>query len=419
MVLAALSGAVLTGLDTENTVSYQGYTPLIFLLVIALGWSLFFHARFSAMRLLPRFGTAGRPLHYRVMVKNQTAKAQTGLTLLDNLADPRPTFREWHAAQSAFQNGTRSFRVSQKHRTRPFRVATIKEADVPPMRPNEEVEVRIELTPLRRGVLRFASVTLARPDPFGLFRSFVKARQVQTVLVLPKRYALPPIALPGALRYQEGGVALASSIGRSDEFVSLRDYRRGDPMRHIHWKSWAKVGRPIVREFEDEFFVRHALVLDTFIENPNSEAFEEAVSVASSFACTLATQESLLDLLFVGPEAYCFTAGRGLAHADQMLEILASVRSCHDVSEFPKLEHLILEHVSSVSGCICVLVSWDETRQKLVEKIKLFGIPLFVIVIVDRGENRSLDPGPMRDYPAQFHVLEAGKVEEELMKLVA
>ncbi|MEY2466257.1 MAG: hypothetical protein QOD03_778, partial [Verrucomicrobiota bacterium] len=275
----------------------------------------------------------------------------------------------------------------------------------------------IELTPLRRGVLRFASVTLARPDPFGLFRSFVKARQVQTVLVLPKRYALPPIALPGALRYQEGGVALASSIGRSDEFVSLRDYRRGDPLRHIHWKSWAKVGKPIVREFEDEFFVRHALVLDTFIENPNSDAFEEAVSVASSFACTLATQESLLDLLFVGPQAYCFTAGRGLAHADQMLEILASVRSRPDPSEFPKLEHLILEHVSSVSGCICVLVSWDETRQKLIEKIKLFGIPLFVIVIVDRGENKSLDPGPMRDCPAQFHVLEAGKLEEELMRL--
>ena len=51
-----------------------------------------------------------------------------------------------------------------------------------------------------------------------------------------------------------------------------------------------------------------------------------AVSVAASFACTVLTQESLLDLLFVGPQSYCFTAGRGLAQADQMLEILAAVR---------------------------------------------------------------------------------------------
>jgi len=48
----------------------------------------------------------------------------------------------------------------------------------------------------------------------------------------------------------------------------------------------------------------------------------EAVSVAASFACAIQTQESLLDLLFVGPRLLLH-AGRGLAHADQMLAILA------------------------------------------------------------------------------------------------
>jgi len=86
------------------------------------------------------------------------------------------------------------------------------------------------------------------------------------------------------------GVALASNVGQSEEFVSLRDYRRGDPLRHIHWRSWAKAGKPVVKEFEDEFFVRHALVLDTFIDDPHSELFEEAVSVAASFASTVLTQ---------------------------------------------------------------------------------------------------------------------------------
>ena len=88
----------------------------------------------------------------------------------------------------------------------------------------------------------------------------------------------------------------------------------------------AKAGKPIVKEFEDEFFVRHALVLDTFTGDPRNELFEEAVSVAASFACAVLNQESLLDLLFVESKAYCFTAGRGLSHTEQILEILAAVQ---------------------------------------------------------------------------------------------
>jgi len=83
-------------------------------------------------------------------------------------------------------------------------------------------------------------------------------------------------------------------------------------------KAVAKIDRLIVRENEDEFFVRHALILDTFAGAEQEEIFEEAVSVAASFVCSIQTQESLLDLLFVGAEAYCFTAGRGVGHVDRM-----------------------------------------------------------------------------------------------------
>jgi uncharacterized protein (DUF58 family) len=177
----------------------------------------------------------------------------------------------------------RSFRVSRRRRANLFKLATVKDAAVPPAPPNQETEVRVELTPLRRGVLRFTGVTLARPDPLGLLRKFVTLPLPQTALILPQRYPMPPIALPGTMKYQEGGVALAASVGQSEEFVALRDYRNGDPLRHIHWRSWAKAGKPVVKEFEDEFFVRHALVLDTFTEHAHSEVFEEAVSVAASF----------------------------------------------------------------------------------------------------------------------------------------
>ena len=408
-----VTGAV--GLDIENTVTYQAFSLLLMILGLAVAGSWFFRAQFSVARLLPRLATAGQPFRYRVALSNLTAHPQGGLTLLEDLADPRPSFSEWLAFQLAENRRVRPFSVSQSRRTNPFKLVTLQEGEVPSLAPNSDGELWMELLPLRRGILRFTGVTLARPDPFGLFRSFVRIPAPQTVLVLPKRYLLPPVALPGAMKYQEGGVALAANVGRSEEFVALRDYRRGDPIRHIHWRSWAKVGKPIVKEFADEFFVRHALVLDTFISDPRSEALEEAVSVAASFACTVLTQESLLDLLFVGAQSYCFTAGRGLGQVDQMLEILASVGACTDQS-FPTLEHLVLNHISAVSGCVCVLLDWDAARRDFVKKLKALGLPVLVVVVTSPG-GPVLDPGPLRDEPQRFLALELGSIEQGLARL--
>jgi uncharacterized protein (DUF58 family) len=416
--LAVLGGACVAttlALDPENTVGYQAFTLLLGILLAALLFGGGFRAAFAGERLLPRFGTVGQPFTYRVTVRNLTRKNQTGLTMLENLADVRPTFGQWKELQLDDHKYIRPFRLNQRRQGNPFRFAKPNETAVPPLLPKQSGEVRVELTPLRRGIVRFDGLTLARPDPLGLFRALHNVALPSSVLILPKRYPLPPVALPGALKYQQGGVAMASNVGQSDEFVALREYRRGDPLRHIHWRSWAKVGKPIVKEFEDEFFVRHALILDTFTDRPYTDAFEEAVSVASSFACTVLTQESLLDLLFVERQAYCFTAGRGLAHADQMLEILASVRPCKE--SFAMLDDLVVCHAGIVSGCIFVLLAWDEPRQRLVQKLKTLGLPVLVLVIQPSGKAKPLDPGPMRDDPERLVALEVGKIEEQLARM--
>ena len=404
------------GVDIENTVSYQAFALLFAFLIFAFACSFFFRGKFSATRSLPRFGTAGQPLAYQVQVRNLTGQPQAGLTLLDDLPDPRPGFEDWIAFKLAENRRVRAFSVSKRQLRNPFRLATVKAGAIPPLPARGEGTVTLELTALRRGILRFAGVTVACPDPLGIFRSFSRVKAPQSILILPKRYPLPRIALPGQMKYQEGGVALAASIGCSEEFVSLRDYRHGDPLRHIHWRSWAKTGKPIVKEFEDEFFVRHALVLDTFTDEPRGEVLEEAVSVAASFACTVITQESLLDLLFIGNRSYCFTAGRGLGTADQMLEILASVQNCAD-KPFADLEHLVFKHLPVVSGCVCVLQKWDETRRQFVAKLKALNVPVMVLIVVPPGGGISGAGGELVDAEGSLHVLEAGKIAEGLAKL--
>lgn len=279
------------------------------------------------------------------------------------------------------------------------------------------MEVVASITPLRRGLLQFQTITLACPDPLGLFNTCVPLSLPQSVLILPKRYQLPPIQLPGLWRHQSGGVALASSVGDAEEFYGLREYRPGDPTRKIHWKSWAKVGKPIIKEEQDEFFVRHALILDTFQIEAHSEILEEAISIAASLACEVQTQESLLDMMFVGLEAYCFTVGRGLGQTERMLELLASVVPCQDKA-FDSIIPVVQSRLSLLSGCICILLAWDDARQALVQQLQSLGVPTMVLVITgDRDIAHHPALKCIQNAQSSVHLLQLGQIQQGLLQL--
>ncbi len=415
LALGALVASAVVGLDTNQTLAYQAFAFLAALFAISLAWSARVRPRAEARRVLPRFGSAGAPVAYRVLVRNPTGRPQAGLTVLEDFADPRPSFEEFSHAPEPGQPGYDWLDRAAGYSRWVWLVArrrgaVVPEQTVPALGPRGEGEVRVELTPSRRGFVRFAGLTLARPDPFGLSRALTPVPLPQSLLVLPKRYPVPPVQLPGRRKFQQGGVALAGSVGDSEEFVALRDYRPGDPLRRIHWKSWARVGKPIVKEYQDEFFVRHALVLDTFLL-AESDLFEDAVSVAASFAYAMPTQESLLDLLFVGPEAYCFTAGRGVGPVDRMLEILACVGVCRD-KPFRTLHQLVVSRCASLSGCVVVLVAWDEARRAFADHLAALGVPALVLLVTDPRRPGTADlPG------AHVRRLQVGRIAEGLAAL--
>jgi uncharacterized protein (DUF58 family) len=400
LALGGLAASAALGVDTNQTMAYQLFTFLLALLAIALVTGLFFRPKFSVKRIVPRYAVAGQPFDYHVMLKNLSDKAQTGLILLDKLADPRPTFAEFGAVR-----GTPGYDRWQRWVSKNSH-ATPDARDLPPLPPASETRLKLAMTPVCRGHVRFDGVTVARPDPFGLFRACVDLAETSSVLALPKRYVLPRLSLPGTRQYQHGGVTLASSVGDSEEFIGLRDYRSGDPLQRIHWKSFAKAGKPVIKEFQDEFFERHALVLDTFAYGGAKEIFEEAVSVAASFVYAIDTQECLLDLMFVDAQAYCFSAGRGQLQIDKMLEILAEVQPAKEKS-LDALHHAVAGRRAALSSCICVLLQWDEARRSLVRDLQMLGLPLIVLVI--GGAPQPPEPW--------LHVLELGKIQQGLMKL--
>ena len=90
-MLGALIFAALLAPDTDNNLTYQALPLLLVLLVAAVCLSRLFKAPFAASRVLPRFGTAGCPLNYQVLVKNLSRRGQNGLSLMENLAEPGTT----------------------------------------------------------------------------------------------------------------------------------------------------------------------------------------------------------------------------------------------------------------------------------------------------------------------------------------
>jgi uncharacterized protein (DUF58 family) len=416
LVLGALAGSAVVGLDTSRTVAYQVFTFLLAVVMLSAIGSVGFRPRLRVRRVLPRFSTAGECVTYRLLVANDGRVPQRDLVLTEDLADPRPSFEEFARAREPGEERRNWFDRRVGWYRWAWLVARNRRAVIAPQEiamvpPRGETEVRVEFTPRRRGYVRFTGVTVARPDPFGLTYALVEIPLSQALLVLPRRYAVPRLALPGTRRYQWGGVALASSVGESEEFASLRDYRPGDPRRRIHWRSFARAGRPVVKEYQDEFFVRHALVLDTFAED-ETEVFEGAVSVAASLACSIESQDALLDLMFVGPEAHVFTTGRGLGHTEQLLELLASAVPCPD-RPFTTLKRAVLGRQSALSACLCVLLAWDEPRRDLVRQLRALGLPTRVFVITGSGEPFEALPGPTE----QVHRLRVGRIAEDLARL--
>jgi len=411
MVLSAAGFAAVLGVDTDRSMSYQMFTLLLAALVASVPFALLYRPRFAISRELPRLATAGSRVSYRIVVRNESTVTQSGVVLRDNLADPRPTYRQFKAAVDAEWRLMRRptlFDIWRKQLAANGG-ASFDDTALPALAAGHTAELTPELTPRRRGVLRFDKLTVARPDPLNLMRGYADYRAPAKLLVLPKCYRLPPLALSGARRYQQGGVALASSVGDSEEFVSLRDYRPGDPLQRVHWKSFARVGYPVIKEYHDEFFERHALVLDTFAGNASADAFEEAVAVAASFAATVDTQECLLDLMFVGEETFCFTAGRGQMQAQQLLEVLAVVTP-HRGADFEVLANSVMANRAALSSVILVLLSWDEARRDLVSALQATGLRVLALLVADK-------PEAVAERKPWLVVLEPGKIQQALAGL--
>ena len=425
LVLGVAGAAAAAGLDTTPTVTYRAFTFLAALLLLSWIASLFFRARVAASRELPRYATTGEVCTYRVVIANQGRRALSGAVVLERFRDPRPGYEEWRRTREPGEERRNWWDRTVGY----FRWRWLIERRLPrdaaacelgALAPGERQEMRLAFTPRRRGRIEMAGLTLGRTDALGLVRGLARLPLPAHLIALPRRYRLPDVALPGRRKYQPGGVSLAASVGDSEEFLALRDYRPGDPLQRVHWKSYARTGKLVVKEYQDEFFERHALVLDTASTRGEDAAFEDAVALAASFVYTIDTHECLLDLLFVDDGAgtaqhdvKAYTAGRGQMQSAHMLEVLAAVAPS-DSTAFPSLARAVAARRDSLSSVILILLGWDEERRKLAAALRATGAQVRALLVCAKDERPNAFSEPP---PAWVTALHPGEIEHGLAAL--
>ncbi|MFL6161212.1 MAG: DUF58 domain-containing protein [Jatrophihabitantaceae bacterium] len=154
--------------------------------------------------------------------------------------------------------------------------------------------VAYPLPQLRRGRYTVGPTTVIASDPFGLVTADTRSTDTAQLVVQPKTVPLAPLTLP--IAWRDGAATLSHSVGSggSDD-ASVREFRHGDDLRKIHWRSTAKTGALMVRQEERPWHGESLVLLDTralaypvLPGEDESPALEWAVSAAASIGCHLA-----------------------------------------------------------------------------------------------------------------------------------
>ena len=200
-----------------------------------------------------------------------------------------------------------------------------------------------------------------------------------------------------ATRHQPGGVALASNTGESMDLRGVRPYRKGDRVRDLSARTWARTGKPAVREYQEEYFTRVGVVLDCVAPRKRSarteEAFEAAVSLTAGVVAHLGRGDALVDLLVMGGQVHALTLGRSLGFLEQALDHLALAELEANIDRSRLLERLA-PYLARLSAVVMIVDGWDEAREAFVRGVEKRGVRVHAVAVGD-GVNAGVKVVPV------------------------
>ncbi|WP_341769120.1 DUF58 domain-containing protein [Arthrobacter woluwensis] len=201
---------------------------------------------------------------------------------------------------------------------------------IPRLRPQELHEDLFSIPTNRRQVIMVGPAVSVRADPFHLLKRQIRWTEPVELFVHPRTVALGSPAA-GFIRDLEG--MTTKELSNTDvSFHALREYAPGDDRRHIHWKTVARLGTLMVRQFEETRRAHLAIALSANLDEYASELeFELAISVACSVGRQALVEQRELDILTQRGPFRCAT-GRTMLDDATRLQSMTGRRDAVDLA---------------------------------------------------------------------------------------
>lgn len=270
--------------------------------------------------------------------------------------------------------------------------------EVPPLARGASWDDIFVIPTARRGIIPIGPVRSVRDDPLGLARREVAWTDVVDLYVHPRTTRLDGMTA-GWIRDLEG--RSTNDLSPSDvAFHTLREYTPGDDRRHVHWRTSARLGKLMVRQFVDTRRSHLGLVLSTSPgDYATGEEFELAVSVVGSLGKSVLAEDQAVTVTM---------GGHALpAHTPQLLlDGLAGVEMARRDLDIRELVRHALPVVRGVSVAVVVAGS---TPDRALVRAAMQRFPRQVRVLTIRCR-----PGADVSYQSFVNVsmLEVGRLDD-------
>jgi uncharacterized protein (DUF58 family) len=186
-----------------------------------------------------------------------------------------------------------------------------------------------------RGLFQVGPLMLTVADPFGLVETSRTFARSQHLLVTPRVYKLPTVRL-GTDRAGSGENRPRAIAAAGEEDATVREYRDGDDLRRVHWRSTARRGSLMVRREEQPWQSRCAIFLDARTTSHHghgpSASLEWAVSAAASVG-TDVIRRGYVTTMLGGPTTLSAITRRTASAVHQPLTSQQLLTECATVEE--------------------------------------------------------------------------------------
>lgn len=236
----------------------------------------------------------------------------------------------------------------------------------------------------KRGLYRIGPVTVSFSDPLRIFFKVKKYKLYSQLIVYPKMfkiYHFPPLIKGNISSF---GIGISRASTDEFEFFGIREYKPGDPIKNIHWRSTARSGTLVIKEYERYGTCSVTIVLDLMKSSnvgfEKETTLEYAIKVAASCAKFLIDKgEILVQLIAHGIEPVILPLNKGELHLEEILKFLATTEAEGQVS----LSELLTVNSDFIpTYSTVVLIMNDSDSEVLVNIAELEARDVSVIPII-------------------------------------